>query len=221
MVVINAAAVKYRIAPDSIASAYGSRLATPASPTGSTVTVKDSAGVTRSAYIFYSSPTLVNFTVPVGTALGAATVTVTASDGSTNSTKVTVENTVPSLFVLNGANLVAANVIRANANGNTAEDIFQFNNGALVAKPINMGPATDSIFLVLYGTGLRNAGVAGTTVNIAGTSIPVEYAGLQGSYPGFDQVNIKLPRSLIGKGPVELVMTVNGEAANTVTLTIQ
>jgi uncharacterized protein (TIGR03437 family) len=49
----------------------------------------------------------------------------------------------------------------------------------------------------------------------------VQYAGQQGYYVGLDQVNVLLPRTLAGKGLVDVVMTVDGKTANTVTVQIR
>ena len=52
------------------------------------------------------------------------------------------------------------------------------------------------------------------------------YAGAQGaaapgSYYGLDQANVRLARSLIGSGIVNVVLTAGGQTANTVTVDIQ
>jgi len=49
----------------------------------------------------------------------------------------------------------------------------------------------------------------------------VSYAGAQGSLVGLDQVNVKLPRALNGRGEVDLVLTVDGKTANTVRVRIK
>jgi uncharacterized protein (TIGR03437 family) len=55
-----------------------------------------------------------------------------------------------------------------------------------------------------------------------GVSVPVVYFGAQGSYPGMDQINLgPLPASLAGAGLVNLVITADGQAANTVTVSLQ
>ncbi len=46
-------------------------------------------------------------------------------------------------------------------------------------------------------------------------------AGAQGQLVGLDQTNILIPRSLIGRGPVDVVLTVDGKAANTVRINVQ
>jgi uncharacterized protein (TIGR03437 family) len=75
--------------------------------------------------------------------------------------------------------------------------------------------------LFLFGTGLQDAGTAGVTVSISGTSIPVSYADTQGGFVGLDQVNVLLPASLAGKGNVTIQVTANGIAANAVNITFE
>jgi uncharacterized protein (TIGR03437 family) len=50
---------------------------------------------------------------------------------------------------------------------------------------------------------------------------PVSYAGSQGSFVGEDQINLRIPRSLAGRGNVALTMTVGGRIANSVSITIR
>jgi len=89
------------------------------------------------------------------------------------------------------------------------------------ANPINMGSATDSVYLILYGTGLDAATVSKVTVAVNGVNAPVLYVGPGGGFPGLDQVNIQLPVSLAGKGDVNVQLTAAGVAANPVQITIQ
>jgi len=221
LVVTSAATPLYRIAPDSIASAFGPALVKGTVLTGTKVAVKDSRGISRNATIFFTSQRQINFAIPAGTALGTSQVTVTAPDGNSVTTLVRTEAVAPALFALNAAGLVAANVVRAAGGVTTYEDIFQVSGGAVIARPIDLGPASDQVFLVLYGTGLRAAGTAGVTVTIGGISVPVSYAGPQGQVEGFDQVNVPVPRSLAGKGSVDVILKASGAAANTVKLTVK
>lgn len=45
--------------------------------------------------------------------------------------------------------------------------------------------------------------------------------GPQGSYAGLDQVNVVLPRSLAGRGEVDVLLTVDGRAANPAKINIK
>jgi uncharacterized protein (TIGR03437 family) len=94
-------------------------------------------------------------------------------------------------------------------------------SGAIVARPIDMGPDTDQLSLIISGTGFRAAGGGQTSVSINGIDAPVSSAGAQGTSPGVDQVTVTLPRSLAGSGSVDLVLTAAGQAANTVKVSFQ
>jgi len=126
----------------------------------------------------------------------------------------------PGLFTFNSAGLAAGNVLRVSGGNQTTEDLFTMSgNGVITARPINLGPATDQIFLILYGTGFRNAGTAGTRMTVNGIDAQVSYAGAQGAFAGLDQVNVLLPRNL--SGTANLVLKTGSQTANTVNVVIQ
>lgn len=87
---------------------------------------------------------------------------------------------------------------------------------------IDLGPATDQVFLILYGTGVRyNSGLANVAATMGGTNAQVLYAGAQGSLVGLDQINVLIPRSLIGRGEIDVALAVNGKPTNTVRVAIK
>jgi len=49
----------------------------------------------------------------------------------------------------------------------------------------------------------------------------VLYAGLVAAYPGLDQINISIPKSLAGSGDVRVYVVADGVASNVVGLKIQ
>jgi uncharacterized protein (TIGR03437 family) len=138
---------------------------------------------------------------------------------------INIAGSAAGIFTANmtGQGPYAGQVIYAHADGSqTVANAATFNSGsnAFAPNPINLGDAGDQVYLVLYGTGIRHAGTVTATVN--GVSVPVVYFGAQGSYPGMDQINLgPLPASLAGAGPVNLVITVDGQPANTVTVNFQ
>ncbi|MFN7928850.1 MAG: hypothetical protein U0Y68_13050 [Blastocatellia bacterium] len=221
-----------QLAAGQIASAFGSALATnaqgaPGLPLlttllGTTVSVTDSAGITRLAPLFYVSPTQVNYQIPFATAPGKATVTITSGAGSTSVGLIDLVTVAPGLFsaTSDGKGYAAAQVQRVTTdNKQTIEEIVSFDpvKGQFVPLPIDFKNGTDRLFLLLYGTGLRNrSALSAVSAQIGGVTLPVDYAGAQGSYEGLDQVNIELPRSLSGRGEVDVVLTIDGKAANTV-----
>lgn len=233
--VVSAAAGGIAVAAESIASYYGSNLANataqaasiplPTTLAGISVQVQDSAGVTRPAPLFYVSPGQINFEIPAGSALGQAIVTVTdSSNAKRGSTTANVQNVAPALFTADGSGkgVAAAVAITVGVNKiQTATPIFQCSNGTCTSVPINLGVDTPT-YLSLFGTGIRNrSSLANVSVTINGVSLPVQYAWPQGFYAGLDQVNIPVFLSLRGSGETDLVLTVDGQAANTVRVNVQ
>ena len=222
------------LAPESMVAAFGSNLATgsassnsdplPTSLLGTTVSVMDSAGTTRQAPLFYVSAPQVIYEVPPGTALGKATVTIKSGGGASSSQQIEVGSVSPGLFTINSAGLVAANVLRVSNGNQTYEDVYQMDpsgSGGIVARPIDLGPSTDTVYLLLYATGLRAAGTGGVSVKIGGVYAPVLFAGANGQFVSVDQVNVQIPRSLAGRGDVALVLKASGNQAYTTHVTIQ
>jgi len=220
------------IAPGSLAFALGQGLATgtpgeilgpaPTAFGGSSVSIVDSAGNSSAAPLVFVSPWQVTFQVPAGVAPGPAQVKVTAGGTTQAASNIQVAKVAPALFTLNGVGLAAASGIRVSADGTqTVEPAYALNSsGSFSASPINMGGATDQVYLVLFGTGIAAAGTSGVTVTVGGVNAPVLYAG-SGGFAGVDQVNLQLPASLAGKGNVNVQLTASGTLANAVQITIQ
>ena len=91
-----------------------------------------------------------------------------------------------------------------------------------VAVPIDLGPAGDEVYLILFGTGFRGrSALSAATVLAGGVTVPVQYAGNQGSLTGVDQLNLLLPRVLAGRGDVSVALVVDGKPANVVQINIR
>ena len=89
-------------------------------------------------------------------------------------------------------------------------------------KPCHIGCLTDQLYLLLFGTGFRNASsLSNLSVTIGGVTSTVTYAGAQGSYVGLDQANVLISSSLAGKGDVNVVLTVDGKSSNVVTINMK
>jgi uncharacterized protein (TIGR03437 family) len=202
------------VAPESIVAAFGQAL------TSGPVAVKDSTGVERTAQVLFSSPTQVNFVVPPGTATGRAAVTIGGAVGD-----VLVEAVAPGVFSANanGKGVAAATAVRVKADGSQAAvPVFQCVSGSCAATPIDLGPDSDQVYVSLYGTGIRNrASLADVIAQIGGEKADVPYAGPQGGFAGLDQINLRIPRAVAGRGEVAVSLAVAGKSANTVTLSIR
>jgi uncharacterized protein (TIGR03437 family) len=221
-----------RLAAESIAAAFGSSLATtteaataqplPATPAGASVKVTDSAGSVRQAPLFFVSPTQINYQIPPGTAAGPATVTITSSGGKGSIGTARIDATAAGLFSANanGQGVAAAVALRVKANGaRQYEPVARFDaaQNRFVAAPIDPGPESDQVFLILYGTGIRFRGsLSAVSARIGGVDAQALYAGAQGDFAALDQINLRLPRALAGRGEVEVTLIVDGKQANTV-----
>jgi uncharacterized protein (TIGR03437 family) len=215
-----------RLGVGSFAASYGSNLAAapatasgatfPTSLGGVTVNITDSAGVTRAAPIQYVSSAQVNYLVPAGTASGIATVTIGASTGSAQ-----IDSIGAGLYTINGTIAAATAALYAPNGSNTPVNVFQCTT-TCTTVPMSLGPAGDSLVVTLYGTGFRNlTSPSSASLTIGGVPAQILYIGAQPTYPGLDQVNVIVPSSLAGAGVVPVLLTVNGQTANAVTLSIQ
>lgn len=225
------------LASDSIVAAFGENLAgsvqtasgspLPNALAGTTVTVRDGANVERSARLFFVSPQQINFLMPEGLASGTATIVVTNGEGKLAVGTVNIAPVAPSLFAANanGREVPAAVVLRIRQDGSQVyEPIATFDQAQnkFVAAPIDFGVTTDQVFLVGYGTGLRGRSSLGAVkVKLGGTDSEVLFVGAAEGFFGLDQINLRIPRSLIGRGEVDFELTVDGTKANVMKLRIR
>ena len=242
----NVSAASYSLlglASEVITAAFGTGLSTTSSaastlplPTqlaGTSVSIKDSAGSERLAPLFYVSPTQVNYQIPPGTAQGAASVIISSGDGTVSNGVAIIHAIAPGLFTANssGEGVAAALALRVKSDGTQSyEQVAEFDaqQNRFVARPLDLGPADEQVYLVLFGTGIRhrsslaavNAFTRATDA-IRGVSLEVTYAGAQSDFVGLDQINLLVPRSLAGRGEVEILLTVETQFTNPVKVNIK
>lgn len=191
------------------------------------VKVKDTAGVERDAPLFFVSAAQINFLVPQGTGNGAATITVLKSGSAVGAGTLNIETVTPGLFTANsnGQGVPAAVLFRQTAGGQqTLEPVSVFNTLTNRFEPveINLGLESDIVIIILFGTGFRNrTSLGAVSATIGGVNAPVDFAAAQGDLAGLDQANIRIPKTLGGRGLVNLNFIVDSKAANTVQLNIK
>ncbi len=201
----------------------------PTSLAGTSVQITDSRNNVQLAPLFSVSPAQVNIEIPEGLAAGTATVSVligpALSSRIVQTGTLTIAGSAPALFTANadGAGVAAAIAFLANsANQATFETVLTCNPPAprsCLGSPLSLGAATETLYVELFGTGIR--GAASVQCFVGGQSVPVLYAGSVASLAGLDQVNISLPRSLAGAGDVSVYLVADGVSSNVVGLTIQ
>jgi uncharacterized protein (TIGR03437 family) len=223
------------LAPDSIVAAFGAQLATqienasdtdpntpgiqlPIQLGGTTVEVNG-----RQAGLFFVSPGQVNFAIPPETEIGAANVVIRASDGTASNGSVEITRVSPAIFTANanGSGVPAAALLRVQTNGTQSfESVFQFSQaiGRLIPKPIDLGPQGEQVFLVLFLSGIRGAddpnGDGNLNENfrviIGGEEVTPQFVGPQPAFVALDQMNVQIPRTLIGGGIVNVSVVASG-----------
>jgi uncharacterized protein (TIGR03437 family) len=208
---------------------FGAKLATstaaaetpiwPTTLAGSVVTIRDAAGVNHAAALAYASPGQVNYRVPENAATGLATVTI-AANGVSIPGALNIVAAYPNLFQLGAENVAAGYLIRVRNRQQSFEPVYQVSNaGVITPAPIDLGPETEQVYLIVFGSGLARSTQVSTTVG--GLSVTPVFAGSQGTFAGLDQINLLLPRGLAGKGKVAVSVTAEGRASNQVNLTIK
>jgi endoglucanase len=229
-----ASASGFAFAPDSLVTGYGAGLASgpqsaaniqlPTSLGGVQVELTNASGAQVLAPLVYVSPGQVNYLVPANVLPGKLDVAVRNSGNVVSRGTLELDNVAPALFSANsdGRGIAAAQVVRVKPDGSQIyEQVAQFDavQGRYVAAPIDFGASTDRLFLLLYGTGFRNASVFSLQVGMA--NLALSYAGKQPQFSGLDQTNAELPRSLAAAGEVVVNFQADGKPANQVTLTFR
>jgi uncharacterized protein (TIGR03437 family) len=223
LAVVNASNYVQSIALNSIATAFGKNLATgsysataqplPTNLGGTTVTVNGTP-----APLIYVSPTQINFIVPVGTTAGSASVSVNTNGTNVANGLVSISRSMPGIFT------ATADGKGTPAGHSTSDGV----NLQLLAnpdgtpRPVGAGTSAAPNYLILYGTGFRlRTSLSAVQVTIGGVPAQVQFAGAQPDYTGLDQLNVVLPSSLRGRGNVDVVVKVDGNQANVVTINVQ
>lgn len=220
--VVNAANFFQTVSPDSIVATFGAQF-TPVTqnatsfplPTtlgGISVTVNDIP-----AQLFYVSPSQINFVAPSNIGMGTAVVKVMYNGAIIGSGTVTVENVSPSTFTTsaNGQGVAAAHTT---FDGVSYQSVANTNG---TARAISVGTATRPNYLVLYGTGIRRrSSLSAVRVTIGGIALSVDYVGPHSRLTGMDQINVRLPQVLRGRGDVDVVVTVDGRTSNVAKINI-
>lgn len=160
--------------------------------------------------LFYVSPEQVNFQIdpefePSGSPHQPVSIRVRRGDGSvTQSRAIRIDDRSVSLFSANqsGTGAPAGFFVRVlpdltQQRGELAQCTEAVCRGEPV--PVAFGGEENDLYLELYGTGFREAGLPDQfRVFIGGKEAEVTYAGPHPHFAGLDQVNVKVPRDIPG-----------------------
>jgi len=216
--VVSAASYQTAVAPDSLATIFGSNLA-PATasatldangrlPTELAATRVEFNGV--AAPLYYVSPGQINLLVPGGLTPGTASVVIrSAVSGSTKNGVALVIIPAPGVFTSDGSGAGPGAILNA----------VTYAPAPFVVQTAE-NEADTRTRIAVYCTGVRHANLVTAQVqDTVGNRIllRVEFAGAAPGFFGLDQVNLLLPPELDGAGTVLLTLTADGRTANAVT----
>lgn len=225
------------LAPESIIAGFGVNLSPgtqvsttlplPTLLSGVSLKVRDAAGTERLAPLFFVSPMQVNYLMPAGTVDGPSILSVLNGSNATAEGGAEITRVSPGLFSADGTGrgLASAVAIRIRAGGaQSFESTVRFDAtlNQFVAVPIDVSNPTDQVFLALYGTGMKyRSALTAVNCTIGGVVSEVLYAGEVPGFVGYDQLNVRLSPTLIGRGEVDVVVTIDGKVANTLRVSIR
>jgi uncharacterized protein (TIGR03437 family) len=205
--IVSAASFANTVAPDSIASIFGSGLATstaiadrqplPTELAGTTVTI---GGVATP--LFSVAPNQVNCLIPATLLPGRYPIVVRAGNGTLSQGEAQINSIAPGIFTAD-----------ASGRGRPAAQLIRVRNGNLIYEnigtaPIDFGPESEPAYLSLYLTGLRH--VTNNVRVFMGNNVVSTDAARSPQFAGLDQINALIPRNLIGRGRVNVSIAVPG-----------
>jgi len=226
--IVSAASYRPGVAPNSLASIFGSRLANSTAhaqlgANGQLPTVLAGASVQingETASMLYVSPSQINFLVPADTVLGTAQLALQPTPGAT-----------PILSTMQ-VGIVAPGLFSEDASGTGPGAILNaatFTGPPFLVETLQNSGTDKRTRLAVFATGLRYAGNLSqdpNQTNVAiqvqardssGNSYDVEYAGSAPGYFGLDQINLVLPAQADGAGVISLAIAAGDVLSNTVT----
>lgn len=215
------------VAPGSIAAAFGDGMtlramnaddADPSQPGIQLPTTLFNTTVRvngRLAGLLSIGPSQINFVVPPETEGGTAQVEITGEQGVVSRGTVQVTNVVPAIFTANadGIGVPAATLIRVSPEGKQTFETITEPDPTLPelrkTKSIDLGPDGEKVFLSLFVSGVRLASKNSVKVLVGGFELTPTFVGSQPDFAGLDQINVPIPRELIGAGIVQLSISVD------------
>ena len=218
----NSASFKPSVSPGSLATIFGSNLATSTTTVATAPLPLNYAEASVSvngtpAPILYASPTQINFQVPWETQVGTASVTVTVDGTTSSATTVPVTAAAPGIYVYSSGAAIAQN---HDFTLNTAANPAHVGS-YLIAYLTGSGPVTPAVpdGANTPSTGLVQPTTTPISVTIGGAPATVLGSALASGFVSLWQLNIAVPSGLAA-GSYPMVVTIGGQVSNSATVSI-
>lgn len=232
LAVVHAARVRrdVPVAPASIITIYGSGLASSvasgdAAASGTRVVVRDRWGLEEAGHLLYVSPGQINLVLPPSLSTGSAVLIVMRDGRLAAAAETSLAAVAPGLFTANGRETgpAAAIAVRVAPDGSqTFSPAFECGAAAQTCVAVPISVNIGRTYLMLFGTGIRGVrSKAAAKVSVGNIEVPVLSVDPQPQFAGLDQVNVELPASLAGRGEVPILLSADGQAANTVFINVR
>jgi uncharacterized protein (TIGR03437 family) len=225
------------LAAGSIASVFGSNLATFTAAASGTPLPTTLAGATlqfnatQPVPKFYASAAQINFQLPWELAgLSSAPLTDTVGGVSSNAETVNLATFSPGIFSTNQTGSGQGAVLIADTGGAVAAPVGMFPGSRPVVRgtesieifctglgPVTNQPPTGSA----AGSSPLSLTTATPLVNIGGVPATVSFSGLAPGFVGLYQVNVQVPAGAPSGDAIPVVLSINGVTSNTVTIAVQ
>src|SRR5262249_51527786 len=154
--------------------------------------------------LYFVSPGQINFVVP-DAAVGTGRLEI-EGDAGMWAGSLEITNVAPGWFAASGdgKGAAAATLLRIAPDGSqSSSDSFRCDGpGNCATAAMDLGDQASEFYLILDGTGFRNASIRDVT--IGGVEAEIVEWGAHPEKPGVDRARVRIPRELSARGVVDL-----------------
>jgi uncharacterized protein (TIGR03437 family) len=219
---VNAASNRPGLSPGSLASIYGTGLATETRAATALPLPTEMGGVTilingRPAPLLFVSPGQINLQVPWETNTGNATIAGLAGGIPGNSIRAEVRSAAPGIFVLPGG----AGVVTRPDNSLITAELPAAAGDVLIIYATGLGPVTQRIISGAPAPPNPLAGVRDANISVRFGDVAAQevfFAGLTPGFVGLYQVNVRVPPGIPAGASTPLTVSAGSEASAPVSI---
>jgi uncharacterized protein (TIGR03437 family) len=211
------------VAPGALLSLFGANLAESLQQAATVPLPRELGGVRvtgggRPWPLVFVSPNQINAQVPYNLPPGPIAVTVSTAAGESFAETITIAPAAPGIFLRDGRRAIAQNQDFRLNDPATPESrgrvltVYLTGQGP-VDGPIEAGEPAPSTAL------LRTLATA--SAQIGGRPAPIRFLGLTPGFVGLAQANVEIPADAPTGPAVELILSIDGQTANTATISVE
>lgn len=183
-------------------------------------------GSTRALELVFVSPDQINCLLPEPLPSGPAELRIFRDGTLLAVDSIVLAPAAPALFAADGsgAGPPAGQILRVGADGEREVELlasFDAESGSYSPRAISFRTPGERVFLILYGTGFRNASPGSELLWNGSPGPAVVYVGEQPDFPGLDQANLEVLPEMAGTGEATIRLVADGRTSNALTLLME